>query len=136
MECLELALLAPTSSNLQCWEFYWVKNPDKKKKLIDYCLGQPAAKTAQELIVCVARPDNWQLNTEIMLDMVKDKELPKAVSTYYKKIVPLAYMRGRTLNNACIILDEAQNATSGQIKMFLTRLGAVSYTHLTLPTKA
>ena len=50
------------------------------------------------------------------------------------EIVPLAYMRGRTLNNACIILDEAQNATSGQIKMFLTRLGAVSYTHLTLPT--
>ena len=39
------------------------------------------------------------------------------------EIVPLAYMRGRTLNNACIILDEAQNATSGQIKMFLTRLG-------------
>ena len=37
--------------------------------------------------------------------------------------VPLAYMRGRTLNNACIILDEAQNATVSQIKMFLTRLG-------------
>ena len=39
------------------------------------------------------------------------------------EIVPLAYMRGRTLNNACIILDEAQNATNSQIKMFLTRLG-------------
>ena len=39
------------------------------------------------------------------------------------EIVPLAYMRGRTLNNACIILDEAQNATVSQIKMFLTRLG-------------
>ena len=39
------------------------------------------------------------------------------------EIVPLAYMRGRTLNNACIILDEAQNATKSQIKMFLTRLG-------------
>ena len=39
------------------------------------------------------------------------------------EIVPLAYMRGRTLDNACIILDEAQNATSNQIKMFLTRLG-------------
>ena len=94
MKCLELSLLSPNSSNLQPWEFYWVKNPDKKKKLIDYCLGQPAAKTAQELIVCVARADNWQLNTDIMLDMVKDKELPKAVSTYYKKIVPLAYNQG------------------------------------------
>tara|TARA_B100000927_G_scaffold234825_1_gene195302 strand:- start:2434 stop:3366 length:933 start_codon:yes stop_codon:yes gene_type:complete len=39
------------------------------------------------------------------------------------EIVPLAYMRGRTLNDACIILDEAQNATMSQIKMFLTRLG-------------
>ena len=39
------------------------------------------------------------------------------------EIVPLAYMRGRTLNDACIILDEAQNATVNQIKMFLTRLG-------------
>ena len=39
------------------------------------------------------------------------------------EIVPLAYMRGRTLNDACIILDEAQNATDTQIKMFLTRLG-------------
>jgi len=39
------------------------------------------------------------------------------------EIVPLAYMRGRTLNDACIILDEAQNATTSQIKMFLTRLG-------------
>ena len=39
------------------------------------------------------------------------------------EIVPLAYMRGRTLNDACIILDEAQNAKVSQIKMFLTRLG-------------
>ena len=39
------------------------------------------------------------------------------------EIAPLAYMRGRTLSNACIILDEAQNATVSQIKMFLTRIG-------------
>ena len=94
MQCLELALLSPNSSNLQPWEFYWVKDPNKKNKLIDYCLGQPAAKTAQELIVCVARPDHWKLNTKIMLDMFKEKDLPDAVSTYYKKIVPLAYNQG------------------------------------------
>ena len=94
LECLQLSLLSANSSNLQPWEFYWVKDPNKKNKLIDYCLGQPAAKTAQELVVCVARPDNWRLNTEIMLDMFKDKDLPDAVSTYYKKIVPLAYNQG------------------------------------------
>jgi phosphate starvation-inducible PhoH-like protein len=37
--------------------------------------------------------------------------------------LPLAYMRGRTLSNACIILDEGQNATTAQMKMFLTRMG-------------
>ena len=94
LKCLELSLLSANSSNLQPWEFYWVKDIDKKNKLIDYCLGQPAASTAQELVVCVARPDNWKLNTQIMLDMFKDKELPQAVSTYYKKIVPLAYNQG------------------------------------------
>ncbi|GIW98063.1 MAG: hypothetical protein KatS3mg111_1396 [Pirellulaceae bacterium] len=39
------------------------------------------------------------------------------------EVIPLAYMRGRTLNNAFIILDEAQNSTSAQMKMFLTRMG-------------
>jgi phosphate starvation-inducible PhoH-like protein len=39
------------------------------------------------------------------------------------EVVPLAFMRGRTLNNSAIILDEAQNATSSQMLMFLTRLG-------------
>jgi len=42
------------------------------------------------------------------------------------EILPLAYMRGRTLNNAYVILDEAQNTTPMQMKMFLTRLGANS----------
>ena len=94
LQCLELALLSANSSNLQPWEFYWVRDLDKKNKLIDYCLGQPAAKTAQELVVCVARPDNWKTNTQVMLNMFKDKELPDAVSTYYNKIVPLAYNQG------------------------------------------
>jgi len=39
------------------------------------------------------------------------------------EVIPLAYMRGRTLNEAFIILDEAQNTTVGQMKMFLTRMG-------------
>jgi len=94
LKCLELSLLSANSSNLQPWEFYWVRDLDKKNKLIEYCLGQPAAKTAQELIVCVARPDTWKKNSIIMLDMLKNKQIPKAVSTYYNKIVPLAYNQG------------------------------------------
>jgi len=42
------------------------------------------------------------------------------------EVAPLAYMRGRTLDHACIILDEGQNCTPGQMRMFLTRLGAHS----------
>ena len=94
LKCLELSLLSANSSNLQPWEFYWIKDVKKKKKLVDYCLGQPAASTAQELVVCVARPDTWRDNTNNMLNMFKDKELPKAVSTYYNKVVPLAYNQG------------------------------------------
>ena len=56
-DCLDMALLAPNSSNLQPWTFYVVQNPSKKKLLIKACLGQLAAKTAAELIVCVARTD-------------------------------------------------------------------------------
>ncbi|HEX3072325.1 MAG TPA: PhoH family protein, partial [Ignavibacteriales bacterium] len=47
------------------------------------------------------------------------------------EIVPLAYMRGRTLNNAFVILDEAQNSTDVQMKMFLTRLGPNSKSIIT-----
>ncbi len=45
---LDWALLAPNSSNLQCWEFYWVKDPTKKAQLVEALLSQPAARTAQE----------------------------------------------------------------------------------------
>jgi len=95
-ECLELALLAPNSSNLQPWEFYWVRSENKKQKLINYCLGQPAAATAQELIVAVARPDFWKINAKRMLTLFKEKgdKIPKSASIYYNKIVPLAYYQG------------------------------------------
>lgn len=57
-------------------------------------------------------------------DMIPADKLGYYMSTRVIEIAPLAYMRGRTLDNAFIILDEAQNATDLQIKMFLTRIGA------------
>ena len=56
-------------------------------------------------------------------DMIPGEKLDHYMSTRVIEVAPLAFMRGRTLDNAFIILDEAQNATSLQIKMFLTRLG-------------
>jgi phosphate starvation-inducible PhoH-like protein len=57
-------------------------------------------------------------------DMIPTDKLGYYMSTRTIEIAPLAYMRGRTLDNAFIILDEAQNATDLQIKMFLTRIGS------------
>jgi len=59
-------------------------------------------------------------------DMIPSEKLKSMMEKRGIEVVPLAYMRGRTLNNAFVILDEAQNATTMQMKMFLTRLGANS----------
>lgn len=59
-------------------------------------------------------------------DMMPPERVQKAVETRVIEIAPLAYMRGRTLADAFVILDEAQNATRAQMKMFLTRLGVNS----------
>jgi phosphate starvation-inducible PhoH-like protein len=56
-------------------------------------------------------------------DMVDNEELLKMMAGGIIEIAPLAFMRGRTLSKAFVILDEAQNTTSEQMKMFLTRLG-------------
>ena len=58
-----------------------------------------------------------------MNDMIPPAKLAKYLEEGTVQIAPLAYMRGRTLDNAFVILDEAQNTTLSQIKMFLTRMG-------------
>ncbi|HEU4799612.1 MAG TPA: PhoH family protein [Gemmatimonadales bacterium] len=64
-------------------------------------------------------------------DMMPHDRVQRALETRTIEIAPLAYMRGRTLADAFIILDEAQNATGAQMKMFLTRLGVNSRTVVT-----
>jgi len=75
-------------------------------------------------------------------DMIPAEKLRAYIEKRVIEIAPLAYMRGRTLNNAFVILDEAQNASAMQMKMFLTRLGPNSraivtgdVTQIDLPTK-
>mgnify|MGYP002622706861 CR=1 FL=1 len=57
-------------------------------------------------------------------DMIPTKRLQDFIANDVIQIAPLAYMRGRTLDRACVILDEAQNTNMGQLKMFLTRMGS------------
>ncbi len=95
-DCLDLALLAPNSSNLQPWEFHWVRTPWKKQKLIEACLSQPAARTAAELIVCVGRRDTWWRNRDLMLEEFRRQgnRVPRAAVDYYERLVPLMYAQG------------------------------------------
>ncbi|MHB8154734.1 MAG: PhoH family protein [Candidatus Omnitrophota bacterium] len=60
---------------------------------------------------------------DALYDMMEIKRIENYIETGIIEVAPLAYMRGRTLNDAFIILDEAQNCTAEQMKMFLTRLG-------------
>src|SRR5262249_180955 len=64
-------------------------------------------------------------------DMLPAEEIQKHTERSVIEIAPLAYMRGRTLNHAFIILDEAQNSTTGQMFMFLTRLAINSKAEIT-----
>lgn len=93
--CLEDALLAPTSSNLQVFELYWVKDPEKKKALAQACMGQPAATTAGDLVVVVARHDLWQQNLGKLVTVMTSggKELPPPVKKYYLKQIPMLYRK-------------------------------------------
>ena len=95
-KCLKAALLAPNSSNLQPWEFYWIRNEEKKKDVIEACFSQNAAKTAKELVVAVSRIDTWKRNRNLIVEDFKEKDkfIP-IIDEYYNKLIPLAYYHDR-----------------------------------------
>lgn len=86
-DCLDMALLAPNSSNLQPWTFYVVRSPEKKDKLVKACMSQLAAKTAADLIVCVAaRTDRLDEMAKNNLKYWPMPQTPKPVKHYYNLI--------------------------------------------------
>jgi nitroreductase len=93
-KALDSALLAPNSSNIQPWEFYWVRHQEKKSALVEACFSQGAAATAQELIVVVCRLDTWRRNRDWLLASIeKNAQIPVTVKDYYKKLVPISYQQ-------------------------------------------
>ncbi|MBS1960145.1 MAG: nitroreductase family protein [Bdellovibrionales bacterium] len=89
---LDAAILAPNSSNIQAWGFYWVQDPAKKKKLVEHCMSQSAARTAQELVVVVANPSLWRkTNPEMKKFLNTLPKVPTIVKLYYDKVVPATY---------------------------------------------
>ena len=100
----------------------------KNKEIRKIILSRPAVEAGEKLgILTGEMHDNLDTNLPPMyaalLDMVSGSNLKEYMENNVIQIAPLAFMRGRTLNDAVIILDEAQNTTTHQIKMFLTRLG-------------
>lgn len=93
-DCLELAMKAPNSSNLQPWEFHVVRSPDLRKKLVPACFGQNAARTSQAMIVAVARTDTWAKHCRDILEEWPGGEAPKLARKYYEKLAPFNYHQG------------------------------------------
>ena len=70
-KCLSAAVLAPNSSNLQPWEFYWIRSLEKKEAIVNACFSQNAAKTAKEIVVAVSRIDTWTRNRILLFKIIK-----------------------------------------------------------------
>jgi len=119
----------------------------KNREIVKIILARPAVEAGESLGFL---PGDLKEKVDPYLrplyDALDDMIPPDKLKTYIERrvieVVPLAYMRGRTLNNAFVILDEAQNASAMQMKMFLTRLGANSkaiitgdVTQIDLPVK-
>lgn len=101
-QCLVNASLAPTSSNLQLWEFYHITDKETLGKMATACFNQNAAKTAQQLVVVVARKDLWRKRAKANLDFLndvynkeglsnRDLKRKKMAINYYSKLIPTLY---------------------------------------------
>ena len=94
---LNRAILSPNSSNMQLWEFHWINSPAALEQMLPICLNQSAAKTAQQMVVFVARPDKWKSRQQWHLSQVKKEiqgeptKAQKMMLQYYGKVMPLLY---------------------------------------------
>ena len=102
--CIELATLAPNSSNMQLWEFYHVTSPEILKKLSVACLNQESATTAQQMVVFVTRQDLYRKRANKMIELEtqnilknspkeKQEKRIKRWQLYYGKVMPFLYSR-------------------------------------------
>jgi phosphate starvation-inducible protein PhoH and related proteins len=107
-----------------------------KKQVSRIVLARPAVEAGEKLGFLpgdISEKFNPYLRPlyDALLDMMEAEKAAKLIERGVIEIAPLAFMRGRTLNDSFIILDEAQNTTTEQMKMYLTRLGYNSKTVIT-----
>ena len=100
-KCIEQAILAPNSSNMQLWEFYHITSKEVINKIAPLCFDQKAATTAQQLVVIVTRKDLWKKRMKSKLENIDHLFPPKPKSersgrekmarNYYGKLIPFTY---------------------------------------------
>ena len=96
-KCIENGVLAPTSSNLQLWEFYHITNKDLLRKVSKICFDQPAASTAKQIVITLVRRDLWKKRANQNIDFFDSKKQKlnqkqyDLTKKYYTKAVPLVY---------------------------------------------
>lgn len=91
-DCLRDAILAPSSSNLQTYQIYWLRDAAKRQAVASACLGQEAALSAGELVVVVARGDLWDEHRRKLIQIMThggEKPLSGPVADYYNRIIPM-----------------------------------------------
>jgi len=94
---LDRAILSPNSSNMQLWEFHWIRSETELERFVPLCLDQKAAKTAKHMVVFVTRADKWRERAKWNLNKIKSTivgeptKLQKAGIDYYGKLMPLVY---------------------------------------------
>jgi nitroreductase len=94
---LERSILSPNSSNMQLWEFQWIKDPALKESFTALCLDQNAARTSKQLVVFVTRKDLWKQRAAWNYNKIKEgingepNTAQKRGLDYYGKLMPLAY---------------------------------------------
>ena len=93
--CLDAARLAPSSSNLQPWEFVVICDPEVRRLANAACLDQQPAKTAPVLIALVTHRDTWRRNRDEIIRIFETRgPLRPSQASYYRKILPLVYITG------------------------------------------
>ncbi len=112
-DCLDMALLAPNSSNLQPWDFYRIRSQNIRSKMTAACLNQNAAKTAAELIIVVGRTTTWKKHCAEILEQWPEDSIPRVVEDYYK--------RGALAHYGRLPLDPM-----GKVKKFIRDVAGIS----------
>ncbi|MGA1646395.1 MAG: excinuclease ABC subunit UvrC, partial [bacterium] len=97
IKSLDRAILSPNSSNMQLWEFHWIRSEKELERFVPLCLDQRAAKTAKHMVVFVTRADKWRERAKWNLNKIKSTivgeptKLQKSGIDYYGKLMPLMY---------------------------------------------